>query len=74
MPVTALAVAVIVLLELICTDEPVAGPEIATVGALPPLTVTLTAEDVVVAPRLSVATAVSATALPDALIGVHKIV
>ena len=57
-PVTAVAVAVTVVLELTASDEPVVGALIATVGWLPPVTVMVLVDEVVVAPRLSVTTAV----------------
>ena len=68
-PVVAVAVAVTVVDELTAREEPVAGAVTLTVGALPPVTVTVLVDDVVVAPRLSVTTAVIEK-LP-AIVGTH---
>ena len=69
-PVTAVAEATSVFAENGTTEPPVAGETIATVGALPPETVTVTPVEVVVAPRLSVATAVRMTV--PAMVGVKE--
>lgn len=68
---TAAAFAVMVWAALTATAEPVVGALIVTVGALPPATVTATFAEVVVAPRLSVATAVST--YEPATVGVQEI-
>ena len=56
----AVAVAVSAAVELTASEAPVSGAVTAVAGALPPVTVTVFVAEVVVAPRLSVATAVTA--------------
>jgi hypothetical protein len=58
-PVAAVAVAVTVLEEPAAISAPPDGEEMDTLGSLPPETVTEMVDEVVVAPRLSVTTAVS---------------
>lgn len=57
-PLAAVAVAVMAAEEFTASDVAAPGELIETVGALPAVTVTVLVDEVVVAPRLSVAVAV----------------